>query len=134
MPPSYVTPSELRYRYHDAKYRPCKLESRMWTIPSFSFLLFRPRYSFAAFLFSSLSATNRCFSFSSFTSRARVCEGVEEVRPYGPGLPGFVPTLVHVYGVSRIEKCDRAHKHFLQIFNYQEITIMAFLINLSRYL
>lgn len=34
-----------------------------------------------------------------------VGEGVEEGRPYGPGLPGFVPTLVLVYGVSRIEKC-----------------------------
>lgn len=110
VPPSYVTPSELRYRYHDAKYRPRKFESRMWPIPSFSLSLFLA--SFAAFLFSSLSATNRCSSFSFFTSWARVVEGVEEVRPYGPGLPGFVPTLVHVYGVSRIEKCERAHRCF----------------------
>jgi len=59
-----------------------------WSLRSLSFSSFPA--SFAAFLFSSSSATNRCSSFSSFTSWARVCEGVEEVRPYGPGLPGFV--------------------------------------------
>lgn len=34
----------------------------------------------------------------------RVGEGVEVGRPYGPGLPGFVPKLVLLYGVSRREK------------------------------
>lgn len=80
------------------------------SLRSLSFSLFLA--SFATFLFSSLPATNRCSSFSFFTSWARVVEGVEEVRPYGPGLPGFVPTLVHVYGVFRIEKCERAHRYF----------------------
>jgi len=75
--------------------------------------------SFLAFLFFPSSATNRCSSFSSFTSWARVGEGVEEVRPYGPGLPGFVPTLVHIYGVSYIEKCEHAHRYFFQTFNYE---------------
>lgn len=32
--------------------------------------------------------------------RVRVGEGVEVGRPYGPGLPGFVPKLVLLYGVS----------------------------------
>lgn len=39
-----------------------------------------------------------------------------------------------MYGVSCIEKCERAHRYFLQTFNYHEITIMAFLINPSPYL
>lgn len=34
----------------------------------------------------------------------RVGEGVEVGRPYGPGLPGFVPKLLLLYGVSRVEK------------------------------
>lgn len=36
--------------------------------------------------------------------RVRVGEGVEVGRPYGPGLPGFVPKLLLLYGVSRIGK------------------------------
>lgn len=103
--------------------RPCKRVACGRPLRSLSFSFFPA--SFVVFLFSSSSATNRCFSSSSFTSWARVGEGVEEVRPYGPGLPGFVPTLVYVYGVSRIEKCKRAHKYFFQTFNYRKITVMA---------
>lgn len=60
---------------------------------SFSFFL----VSFVAFLFASSSLLLLVALPSPPSTLARVGEGVEEGRPYGPGLPGFVPMLVLSY-------------------------------------